>query len=103
MEYNSAVVSDKFVKVAKMMDFKIDGLSKEKIVAAVVDEIRKLTKEVGIKVGNLNIGKKDIDNLAQFALTVQRLLNNNPRPVKYEDAKIIYQKVFKKISKGRIL
>lgn len=94
MEYNAKAVPEKFVKVTEIMRLKTNGLSKEKIVDLVVDKIRNLTIKVGIKVGSLNIGKDDIVDLANSALTVQRLLKNNPRPIEFEDAKGIYEKVF---------
>ncbi|MTI59371.1 MAG: iron-containing alcohol dehydrogenase [Firmicutes bacterium] len=94
MEYNAKAVPEKFVKVAEMMELKTNGLSKERIVDLVVDKIRNLTIEAGIKVGSLNIGGDDIVDLANSALTVQRLLKNNPRPIEFEDAKGIYEKVF---------
>jgi alcohol dehydrogenase class IV len=34
-----------------------------------------------------------LDDLAKSAMTVQRLLQNNPRSISYDDARQIYQKV----------
>ncbi|AZO93516.1 iron-containing alcohol dehydrogenase [Halocella sp. SP3-1] len=94
MEFNSSAVPDKFVRVAEKMGIKRDGLSTGQIVVRVVEAIKDLTREVGIKVDTINIAENDIEDLAKSAMTVERLLNNNPRLVEYKDAKRIYKKVF---------
>lgn len=46
------------------------------------------------KLSELNISRNDIPNLADTALTVTRLLNNNVRPVTKSDAVMIYERAF---------
>ena len=97
MEFNAKAVPEKFIKVADVMEIETTNLPKEKIVKSVVDEIRKLVNDVGITIKGLEVSEKILDNLATMAISEQqRLLKNNPRPISYEDAKRIYQKVFVK-------
>ena len=97
MEFNAKAVPEKFIKVADVMEIKTTNFPKEKVVESVVDEIRKLVSDVGITIEEFEVSEKVLDNLATMAISEQqRLLKNNPRPISYEDAKRIYQKVFSK-------
>ncbi len=94
MEFNAEAVPEKFVEIAKVMDIKTSKLSKAEIIRLTLNKIRKLVEDVGILYKGSKITKTMIDDLAKSAMSVQRLLQNNPRKIKYEDAKNIYQKVF---------
>lgn len=94
MEFNAPAVENKFIKIAEKMGLKTNSFSDKEIATNVVRAIEELTDEVGINVDNIEIGADEIDDLANSALKVERLLSNNPRSVTYEDAKKIYQKVF---------
>ena len=93
MEFNAKAVPEKFIKVAEVMGIEIANFSKEKVVKSVVDEIRKLVNDVGITIKGFEVSEKILDNLAKMAISEQqRLLENNPRPISYEDARQIYKK-----------
>jgi len=93
MEFNAKAVPEKFIKVAEVMEIKTTNFSKEEIVKSVVNEIRKLVKDVGITTKGFEVSEKLLDNLATMAISEQqRLLKNNPRPISYEDARQIYKK-----------
>ena len=93
MEFNAKAVPEKFIKVAEVMGIETTIFSEEKIVKSVVDEIRKLVKDVGITIEGLEVSEKVLDELATLAISEQqRLLKNNPRPISYEDARQIYKK-----------
>ena len=94
MEFNAKAVPEKFIKVAEVMEIKTTNFSKEEIVKSVVNEIRKLVKDVGITTKGFEVSEKVLDNLATMAISEQqRLLKNNPRPISYEDARQIYKNV----------
>lgn len=96
MEFNAKAVPEKLIKVANIMEIKTTNFSKEKVVKSVVDEIRKLVNDVGITIEGFEISEKVLDNLATMAISEQqRLIKNNPREIKFEDAKRIYKKAFK--------
>ena len=58
-----------------------------------VDFIRQLSRQCGIPqtLEELNVPADAIPRMAKAALTVQRLLKNNPREVSCEDAVAIYK------------
>ncbi len=93
MEFNAKAVPEKFIKVAEVMGIETTIFSEEKVVKSVVDEIRKLVNDVGIAIEGFEVSEKVLDNLATLAISEQqRLLENNPRPISYEDARQIYKK-----------
>jgi len=96
MEFNAKAVPEKFIRVADTMEIETTNYPEEKIVKSVVDEIRKLVNDVGISIEGFDISKEILDDLTTSAMSVQRLLQNNPRPIKFADAKKIYQKVLAK-------
>jgi len=96
MKFNSKAVPEKFLKVAEAMGVSKKDISGEKIVKSVVEEIEDLVKGVDINIGDiegLEISDKILDELSIMAIAEQqRLLKNNPREIKYGDAKMIYMK-----------
>lgn len=96
MEFNAKAVPEKFIKVAEVMGIKTTIFSEEKVVKSVVDEIRKLVNEAGITIEGFEVSEKVLDNLATLAISEQqRLIKNNPRPIKFGDAERIYRKALK--------
>jgi len=61
-----------------------------------IDRIREISIACGIpqKLSEINIRKEDVEELADLAMKVQRLLVNNPREVKREDAISMYNNLF---------
>ncbi len=94
MEFNSKAVPGKFVKIAEIMGIDTTGLFEERVVKFVINEIRKLVYDVGIVIEGFKVSEKVLNNLATLAISEQRLIKNNPRPILYEDALQIYRKVF---------
>ncbi|MPY90421.1 MAG: iron-containing alcohol dehydrogenase [Luteitalea sp.] len=61
-----------------------------------VERCRELTRECGLpqRLGELGIPRTSIPQLVDSALTVRRLLDNNPREVTAVDAAAIYERAF---------
>ena len=61
----------------------------------VVDAIQELSRDCGIpqRLSSLGVKQQDLPELATLAMNVKRLLNNNPRELKWEDAVDIYQSI----------
>jgi alcohol dehydrogenase class IV len=61
-----------------------------------VDFIYQLSEAVGIpkKLTDIGIPREAVPHLAKAAMEVQRLLRNNPREVKEEDAINIYESLY---------
>ena len=58
--------------------------------------VRQLCDECGIpkKLSDLSIPEEAVDELTRQALTVTRLLKNNPREVTPADAKMIFRQAY---------
>lgn len=95
MDFNSRAVPDKFIQIAEAMALDTDDLSEEQIVAKAVREIQKLIEDLEIKLEDFKITDELIADLAENAMEVTRLLNNNPIEIKYEDAVKIYNTALK--------
>ena len=91
MEFNAEAVPDKFIKVANLIGINIVNLTREESLISVINEIKKLVYDVGISAEGLDISENDLDELAKSAMSVDRLLKNNPRSIGYEDIKKIYK------------
>jgi len=92
MEFNAEAVPEKFLRVANAMGIETIKLSQEKAIRSALDAISKLVDDVGIRVENFKISEQVIDDLAESGMLQERLLKNNPCPIKYEDARRIYRK-----------
>ena len=97
MEYNAESVSEKFIEIARAIGLKNNHISKEQIVESTLTKIKELVNNVGISKNNFQFSNAEIDGLAKAAMSQQRLLQNNLRPINSVDAKKIYQTIFEKI------
>ena len=94
MEYNAEAVPEKFIEIARVIGLEDKHVSKEIIVESVLNKIKGIVNNVGISNKEFHFSSIEIDDLAKSAMFQQCLLQNNPRPINFEDAKSIYQKVF---------
>jgi alcohol dehydrogenase len=64
-----------------------------------VQQVQQLIKNCGLPttLHDLNIPYNDIDNMAEAAVKIQRLLKNNPRTITQKDAADIYRAAFKSV------
>jgi len=92
MRFNSEMVKEKFTHIAKVMGIKKINYSQEEAVDFVLEAISKLVVDVGIRIENFEVSEQIIDELAKLGMLEERLLKNNPRPIKYENARAIYRK-----------
>ena len=60
-EVNAKHVPEKFVAIAKVLDFDVKGKSAEECAAFVIEKIKELSKEVGIPETLTELGVNDID------------------------------------------
>lgn len=91
MDFNAAAVPEKFVRIAEVMGCELSNCTRDEIINSALAEIRSLVNDVGISNESLNIREESLAEMAEAAMSVTRLLQNNPRPIKYEDAYEIYQ------------
>jgi lactaldehyde reductase len=95
LEYNGVACPDRFRDIGRAFGLEIDRLSDEEVVENVVDAIRKLSIRLNIPQHISDIGgnKKDIDKLAEKALT-DPCTSGNPRETAINDFKQLFKKAF---------
>ena len=72
------------------------GQSCEETANIGADLLAQLAEECGLvlDLARYGVARKDIPHLADSAMTVTRLLKNNPRPLDRADAEELYQQCF---------
>jgi alcohol dehydrogenase len=94
LEFNIISNLTKFARVADAMGEPVAGLSPRDAAARSVVACRQLSQDIGIpqRLGEVGIRAEDLDALVEGAMQVTRLLANNPRKVRPEDARAIFEK-----------
>lgn len=95
LEFNRPVAAERFAVVARELELEVSG-SVDEDSLLVIQEIRKLIDLLQIprKLSEIGIPAGALEEMADSALKVQRLLKNNVRKVSFEDALDIYKKAF---------
>jgi alcohol dehydrogenase class IV len=95
MEFNLPVAEDRYAKLATLFGFKTDS-SKSQLAILSIQSVRDLINKCGLpaKLSEIDIPKEAIPRMAESAMKIQRLLVNNPREVKTEDALAIYNNAY---------
>ncbi|MGL5311608.1 MAG: iron-containing alcohol dehydrogenase [Peptostreptococcaceae bacterium] len=93
-EVNAKAVPEKFVAIAKALDFDVNGKSDEECATFVIEKIQSLSKEVGIPatLGELGVDDIDFDLLAENSMKDICAPGN---PIEFTKEQII--ELFKKI------
>ncbi len=94
LEFNALSNLPKFAQVAEAMGEPIAGLSLRDAAARSILACRLLSQDIGIpqRLGEVGVGAEHVDALVEGAMQVTRLLANNPRRVRPEDARAIFEK-----------
>lgn len=95
LEFNLSQEVDRYAEVAYALGVD-DSLKGEKAAKAGIEVIRDMISDFGIpeRLRDLNIATDDLEEMANSALKIQRLLKNNVREVMFEDALDIYKKAY---------
>jgi alcohol dehydrogenase class IV len=95
LEFNLPAAPQRYADIARALGDSGDGPA-EQVAARGVELIRGLNHDCGIPahIAALGVPASAIDGMAKSALTVQRLLVQNPRTVTLQDARDIYQRAF---------
>lgn len=93
LEFITPLAEEKLAKVAKLLGENTEGLSLREAALKAKDGVVKLMKDLntgrGLKYEGFS--EKDIDELSEAAMKMQRLLSMSPRTVSVEDVKEIYK------------
>lgn len=92
MDFNIAGDVNRFIQVAQALGQPMAHLASREAAQKGVDMVRALSKDVNIPqhLSEIGIKVEQVPDLVKGALEVKRLLNNNPRKLDDEDAKMIY-------------
>ncbi len=95
LEFNLEAAPQRYADVARALGDEEEGSAAE-IAARGLERIRALNLHCAIPahIETLGVPESAIDRMAQSALTVQRLLQQNPRTVTLQDARDIYRRAF---------
>jgi len=96
MRFNLVSDLHKFANIAAALGKVTDGLSLRDAAALAVDAVIELCDDIGIctHMRDLDIPEDAIDEMAEAAMKVTRLLGNNPRVVRLDDARRIYREAY---------
>lgn len=95
MEFNMDAITERLSLAAEPMGIAASDLTVEQTAEAVVQKIREWTKRLNIPqdLKAYGVTASDVDDLADSASNVTRLLHNNPKPLSLENIKDIYRKL----------
>ena len=95
MQFNLPSCVDKYAKIALKLGVKFNRDSHEMAKHAIkkVEDIIS-SCHIPLKLSAINIPQDAIPRLAESAITIQRLLVNNPREVSFEDVVSLYRTAF---------
>lgn len=94
LEFNALSNLAKFARVAEAMGEPLAGISLRDAAARSVSACRQLSEDIGIpqSLSEVGIKAEQVDALVEGAMQQTRLLVNNPRRVRPEDARAIFEK-----------
>jgi alcohol dehydrogenase class IV len=95
MEFNTPEAPELYARIVLYLGVE-QGNSDIETAKRGQEKIKQLLRDccLPIKLSELGIPKEAIDNMAESAMTVARLLKNNLREVTLKDAKKIYEKAY---------
>jgi alcohol dehydrogenase len=95
LEYNLSYASARYANIALAMGSEDLG-DEQKTAEQGIALIRKLIQECGMpaRLSELNITLEGVNELAEGAMLIQRLLKNNVRDIAFDDAVQIYKNAF---------
>jgi alcohol dehydrogenase class IV len=96
MEFNLPANLDKYAAIAEALGEEIRGLSRRKAALRAIKAVKNLSVDVGIPQGmrHLGIPQEAIPKMAEGAMEVTRLMNNNPRTITVKDVQLIYENAY---------
>lgn len=93
MAFNAPADLVKYARIAELMGEPVEGLSPREAAEASVDAARSMAADLGmdLRLRDFGIPEDAIETMAEAAMKVTRLMNNNPRKVTQADCAAIYR------------
>lgn len=81
MDYNVGVIPEKLARIAEAFNIDNKDLGTNEAAITAVDDVFNLVKRVGLptKLSQIGIKEEDLPGIAEKALTIERIIRNNPR------------------------
>lgn len=100
--FNMTASPERVRHIGQAMGLALKGVGAVEAGIATADALEKLLSELGIPstLKETGVEEEALGEMAAAVLDIKRLLNNNPRPVTYEDALAIYREAYSGTSKG---
>jgi alcohol dehydrogenase len=94
MEFNMIGCLHRFAHIAELMGVQVKNISVLDAAQKSVDAVIRLAEDINIplKLREIGISEKDIKPLSEGAITVTRILQNNPREIGLAEIEKIYKK-----------
>jgi alcohol dehydrogenase class IV len=101
LEFNAPAATQRFVDLAKafLAGANLRALPEDAVSAqTLIEEVDALCRDIGIppNLAALNVTADSLPRMADDVMTIQRLLLNNPREVRPEDAVALYEAAFRR-------
>ncbi len=95
MEFNLLGNLKKFADIAEIFGQNTSGISRRKAARLAVEAVEELAADLNLpkSLGSYGVKEEHIPMLAEGVMKVTRLLANNPRTLRVEDARTIYRNV----------
>ena len=95
LQYNMTAVIDKFADIADLLDFDTGGFSVKEKAETVLEYLESLIHDLNIPADLKEYGVESshLDDIADAAMKVTRLLGNNPKKLSREEIKNLYAKL----------
>lgn len=95
MEFNMLGNLSKFAHMAEVLGEDTYGLSERRSASLAVESLRVLADDLDVpsRLSEFGVKEEDVPALAQGVMKVTRLLANNPRELRLQDAEAIYKSV----------
>jgi alcohol dehydrogenase len=96
MEFNAIGSPRKFAEIAELLGADVEDLPIREAARAASSAVFELMMDLDMPDGlqDLEIPEEDLEQLAEKAMNLQRVLDNNPRLVTADDAEYIYQEAY---------
>lgn len=94
--FNMTAAPERTRQIGGALGLSLDGTGDAEAGRATAEALERLLSDLGIPgtLKEMGVEKKDLPKMAAAVLEIKRLLNNNPRPVTYDDALAIYRQAF---------
>jgi len=104
IKYNAVSCFPKVEAIAAALGEKLSGLGPEEVASKAAASITDLMKKLRVpyRLKDLNISREDIPDLAERMMKTTRLLANNPRNIREEDALQLLENMWQGRTDGRV-